>query len=347
MGNGTTPVKGDRIMKTAWDLLEDAFRLDLKALPHTWRSGATEVRIGAQRAIRVRMGIQECFLRADGSLSVHEREGIRPDKKWLESGLDRIANYSLYAYEEQLSHGFLTVQGGHRIGVAGRAVLEHGRIRTLSDISAMIMRMAHEVKGCSDLVFPYIKKGTTIRHTLIVSPPGAGKTTLLRDLLRRCSDELMLQVGIADERSELAACRQGIPQMDVGIRTEVLDGAPKAEGIRMLLRSVSPQVIGADEIGTQEETMALAELMRCGVKVLCTVHAGSLEELRSRRDTAGLLEHNIPERIIVLADQPGCGNVAAIWDQEGNRLYDGLETAGRCTARTGGLDDRKPGFRTV
>lgn len=334
-------------MKTAWDLVEEAFRLDLKALPYSWRNGATEVRIGVSRPIRVRMGIQECFLRADGSLSVHDREGIRPDKKWLEAGLARIANYSLYAYEEQLGQGFLTVQGGHRIGVAGRAVVEKGTIRTLTDISSLIIRMAHEVKGCSQFVFPYLKKGKGIYHTLIVSPPGAGKTTLLRDLLRRCSDELMLQVGIADERSELAACRQGVAQMDVGIRTEVLDGAPKAEGIRMLLRSVSPQVIGADEIGSEEETEALADLMRCGVKVLCTAHAGSLEELRNRKDTAGLLEHNIPERIVVLADQPGCGNVASIWNQEGKMLYDGMETAGGSLPGTGGLDDRKPGFREV
>ena len=97
-------------MKTAWDLVEEAFRLDLKALPYSWRNGATEVRIGVSRPIRVRMGIQECFLRADGSLSVHDREGIRPDKKWLEAGLARIANYSLYAYEEQLGQGFLTVR---------------------------------------------------------------------------------------------------------------------------------------------------------------------------------------------------------------------------------------------
>ena len=300
-----------------WQLLEDAFGLVTDQLPLLWRQKGTELRMGAGRPIRVRMGAQERFLTPCGGLSENFLDGAKTEAVWLRNGLERITRYSLYAYEGQIGQGFLTVAGGHRIGICGRAVVEEGRIRTLTDISSMMMRMAHEVRGCSDPVFPYLQKEGRICHTLIASPPGGGKTTMLRDLLRRCSDELGLQVGIADERSELAACQAGIPQLDVGIRTEVLDGAPKAEGIRMLLRSASPQVIGADEIGSLQEAQALGELMRCGVQVLCSVHGDSLESVRKRREIAWLFENRIPERVVVLK---GWGEVAGVWDQEGKRL---------------------------
>ena len=161
---------------------------------------------------------------------------------------------------------------------------------------------------------------------------------MLRDLLRRCSDELMLQVGIVDERSEIAACRKGIPQMDVGLRTEVLDGAPKIAGIRMLLRSVAPEVIGVDEIGSRAEADALGEMMRCGVQVLCTAHAASVEEALGREEIESLYRRGMIERMVVLADEPGRGRVREIRDGKGRCLYAAVADFGRGTADFGRLD---------
>ena len=326
-------------MQEAWNLFAKAFQLDLERLQREWRRDATEIRMGIGRPIRIRKGSAEGFLLQDGYVDTNGRGAyFRPDQTWLEKGLDRLVHYSLYAYEGQMGQGFLTVEGGHRIGVCGRAVVENGVIKTLTDISALVMRMAHEVKGCSEAVFPYIRKGRRVCHTLILSPPGAGKTTMLRDLLRRCSDELMLQVGIVDERSEIAACRKGIPQMDVGLRTEVLDGAPKTEGIRMLLRSVAPEVIGVDEIGSRAEADALGEMMRCGVQVLCTAHAASVEEALGREEIESLYRRGMIERMVVLADEPGRGRVREIRDGKGRCLYAAVADSGRGTADFGRLD---------
>lgn len=330
--------KGDEFMGIEWEMLEDAFGFAVH-IPYGQRMGVTEIRIGANRPVRVRMGLRECFWGVDGALCEECNSAIRVDAAELRRGLERMVHYSLYAYEEQLAQGFLTVEGGHRIGVCGRGVMENGRVKTLTDISSMIIRIAHEVKGCSDRIFPYLLRNGTICHTMIVSPPGAGKTTLLRDLLRKCSDELSLQVGIADERSELAACHLGVPQMDVGLRTEVLDGIPKAKGIRMLLRSAAPQVIGADEIGSRAEAEALAELMRCGVRILYTVHAGSIEEVRERRELSWLF----PERIVVLEK---LGEVAGVWNQEGKKIDVDVEVHRGRTFGVGRMDGGRLGGGT-
>lgn len=324
-------------MGDAWGLLGRAFQMEFVGMQPEWKREATEIRIGVDRPIRIRRGEMEGFLLQDGRVGPRG-DGFKPDGSWIEKGLDRLAHYSLYAYEGQIGQGFLTVEGGHRIGICGRAVVEDGKIRTLTDISALIMRLAHEVKGCSNRVFPYIKKGRRVRHTLILSPPGAGKTTILRDLLRRCSDEMMLQVGIVDERSEIAACRKGVPQMDVGLRTEVLDGAPKEEGIRMLLRSTAPQVIGVDEIGSIGEAEVLGEMSRCGVQVICTAHAGSLEEALGREEIRSLYRRGAVERVVILADEPGRGRVKEIRDGEGRCLYAAVEDSGGSPPDRRGMD---------
>lgn len=161
--------------------------------------------------------------------------------------LEYMSRYSLYAFDEEVRQGYLTIPGGHRIGLAGQAVLEGQRIKTLRQISFLNVRIARQIPGCADEVLPWIYPEGQICSALIISPPRCGKTTLLRDLIRQVSDGWQFNglsvpgvtVGVVDERSELGACCQGIPQNDLGIRTDVLDGCPKAEGMMMMIRSMA------------------------------------------------------------------------------------------------------------
>ena len=239
--------------------------------------------------------------------------------------LEYAGSYSLYAYEEELKQGFLTVQGGHRIGLAGKAVLDGGKIRTLKYISFLNIRLAHQVKGCGEAVLPYLYDGGRVRSTLIISPPGFGKTTLLRDMIRLISDGSNgyagVTVGVADERSELAACYQGIPQNDVGVRTDVLDACPKAQGLFMLIRSMSPQVVAADEIGSDEDVLAVKKAACCGCSVLATAHGASIAEIRGKPSLESLFKEGLFERYILLGQRnekgKKVGQVLEIFGQDG------------------------------
>ena len=246
-----------------------------------------EIRLRAGRPIVIYMAGQELFLDRNGHFVDSPSRAVSMQSEELESLLGHICHYSLYAFEDELRQGFITVKGGHRVGVAGQAVLENdGRIRTIKNISFMNIRISHEVKGAADGVLPRVYGSGGLKSTLILSPPGCGKTTLLRDLIRQISDGNAygpgMTVGVVDERSELAGSYCGIPQNDLGIRTDVLDACPKAAGMLLLLRSMSPQVIAIDELGSREELEHLKSAAACGCRILATAHGESAEDLERR-----------------------------------------------------------------
>ena len=186
-----------------------------------------------------------------------DRSVVLADQELIRGILETCSRHSLYAYEREISQGFLTICGGHRVGIAGKAVVEDGHVRTVRDLSSLNIRVAHEVKGCAKNVLPYLMDGETFLDTLLISPPGAGKTTLLRDLIRELSCGgtwgAGKNVSVVDERSEIAACFGGVAQCDLGPRTDVMDGCPKSEGMLMMLRSMAPQVLAVDEITAPED----------------------------------------------------------------------------------------------
>ena len=259
--------------------------------------------------------VREIRFRAEAPLALVTGRKILLGEKILSGELvartaQRMCQNSLYAKQEELKNGFVTLPGGHRAGFCGRAVMEGGRVRFLTDISSINLRIAHEIRGAADKVLPHLLCGNDIYNTLIVSPPGAGKTTLLRDIARLLGSQKMgFRVGIADERGEIAAMYRGVPQCDVGIFTDVYDGFPKAAAMEMLLRGMSPKVVITDELGDEADEEAVRALTHRGVRVICSLHGTGRDDALARPGIGALLRGGIFKKVITLG---GVGKIISI-----------------------------------
>lgn len=275
-----------------------------------------EIRLRAGRPMFLIYDGGECFLRTRG------QEPYLVTREDLKETLEYVSGYSLYAYEDEIRQGYMSVQGGHRVGVTGKVILDGDQIRGMKYISCINLRLAHEIRGCADPVMGYIRKENWTAHTLLISPPRCGKTTLLRDMIRQLSNGFGkipgVTVGVVDERSELAGCYQGIPQNDLGIRTDVLDGCPKAHGMQMLIRSMSPSVVAVDELGREEDFKAVESVIYSGCKLIATAHGASLEEIFSTPFFGRLRKMKVFERYILLGKEQRAGTIRGIYDERGN-----------------------------
>lgn len=268
-----------------------------------------EIRIRVNEPLMFRTGEGEFFLRIDRLAGQLDNQCHRMTPEEIRQMSVFMSKYSLYAYEEEIRKGFLTVEGGHRIGVCGQVSCEGERIRRIHPISYLNIRVARERKGCADEIFPFLIERGMFQNTLILSAPGIGKTTLLRDVIRILSDGSILsggrRVGLVDERSEIAGCLKGVPQNDVGMRTDVLDGCPKEEGMMLLVRSMAPDVLAVDEIGGERDMDALQYAMRCGCQIVATIHSRDLEELFAKPKWTDYCRERLFERYVVLALERG------------------------------------------
>lgn len=269
-----------------------------------------EIRLRAGQPVIIHRKGEELFLTDTGELSRKPSEGHLATGRELSQMLEHICHYSPYAYEEELRQGFITVGGGHRVGVAGQAVMEaDGRVRTFKNISYLNIRVSHQMRGAADGVLPGMYRRGRLCSALIVSPPGCGKTTLLRDLIRQISDGNAygqgMTVGVVDERSELAGSFLGKPQNDMGMRTDVLDGCPKDIGMLLLLRAMSPQVIAIDELGGEGELRALGQAAACGCRILATVHGEDRQDVEYRFGLGAEFWERLFDVFLVLGKEDG------------------------------------------
>lgn len=280
-----------------------------------------EIRMRINQPMIFILNGKETFLSEKGILTKELDQAYLLRKRELCETIEHVSSYSRYAFEDEIRQGFLTISGGHRVGLAGRVTVENGKIKTIHYISFLNIRFTHEVKGCADEIMPFLYEERNLYHTMIISPPGCGKTTLLRDIVRQISDGNAMgegkMVGVVDERSEIAGSYMGTPQNDVGIRTDVLDNCPKAEGMFMLIRSMSPKVIAVDEIGSAEDVKAMETACYCGCKLIATVHGNSLEDIQRKSIFQNLLKQKIFERFIVLSAKKRVGEIAGIYNQQG------------------------------
>ncbi|WP_034868808.1 stage III sporulation protein AA [Clostridium lundense] len=233
--------------------------------------------------------------------------------------IQRMSNYSIYAYDEEIKQGYITIKGGHRVGICGRCVIQNNEVKTIKDTASMNIRICREVIGCSNKIIPYIIENNIMENTIIISPPKCGKTTLLRDIARNISEGIKefrfkgKKVCVIDERSEIAACYNGIPQLNIGIRTDVLDCCPKASGIMMAIRSMSPDIIVCDEIGTLSDMESIIGAMNSGVSLITTIHGYGIEDLYERAVFKEIMDNKVFKKAIILSNKNGIGTVEYIY----------------------------------
>ncbi|MDF2884809.1 MAG: stage sporulation protein [Clostridiaceae bacterium] len=269
--------------------------------------------------------LQEIRIRTDRPLmaEVDNKEiefKYSPSTADLKSIVQRMSNYSIYAFEEEIKQGYLTISGGHRIGLCGTCIMEDGKVKTIKNIASINIRVCKAVTGCSSHVIPYLLSNGNIINSIIISPPKCGKTTLIRDMTRLISDGYGSlnfkgkKVCVIDERSEIGACYNGVPQLDIGKRTDVLDGCLKSQGIMMAVRSMAPDVIVCDEIGTYKDVESILMALNCGVNLISTIHGYGVEDLFDRAVFRELVENKVFQRAIILSCSSGAGTVEYIYD---------------------------------
>lgn len=289
---------------------------------------------GWLQEIRMRIGAplfviyrgEEYAVTKQGQLRKDTAKAYRITRQDLKETVELISSYSMYAYEEELRQGYITIAGGHRIGMAGKIIMDGRHIKTMRYISFLNIRLSHEVKGCAADILPHIlDRERGVCQTLIISPPRCGKTTLLRDMIRLLSDGTQgfagVTVGVADERSEIGACYLGEPQNDLGVRTDVLDGCPKAQGMMMLIRTMAPQVVAVDEIGSREELEAMEYAANCGCRLIATVHGSSFQDLLTKPVLKKMVEERMFDRFILLNSRQNPGNTYCIMDGTGKVIW--------------------------
>lgn len=316
-------------MKTKDELLK-IFSMKLRTILSKLRidfDALQEIRLRINCPLIINYNNKEYFVSENASLVSNPSHGVMITKNEIKETMEYISNYSLYAFEEEIRQGFITINGGHRIGITGKTIIQDDSIKGMKHISYINVRLAHQVRGCGDTILPYLinHQNQGIYHTLIISPPKCGKTTLLRDIIRQISDGSSylegMNVGVVDERSEIGACYMGVPQNDLGIRTDILDCCPKAKGMMMLIRSMSPQVIAVDEIGSKEDLEAIDHVISCGCKLIATVHGSTIEDVRSKPILGELLQKKLFERYVILNNITRIGHLEGVYDDSGNRIY--------------------------
>ncbi len=283
--------------ESAAAVLPGSLRRAVLALPAEKRRQVEEIRLRAGQELTVLLSGREIGC------------GITVERDDLEALCNLVTEFSRYAAVETLRHGYLTIRGGCRVGFCGTVVMKDGIVTNLKDFSSAVIRIAKEKRGIAEGLPKKLLRDGWFQSTLILAPPGGGKTTLLRELVRCLSDGCDgyegQRVALVDERGEIAAARQGMLQMDVGKRTDVLDGCPKAAAIPMMLRCMNPQILAVDEITLREDIQAMTMAANCGVGVLATIHAADVAELQRKLLYRELMAAEVFRTAVIIQEDHG------------------------------------------
>lgn len=288
-----------------------------------------EIRLRSQKPLILNANSKDYFYNLNSNkLDAKMDNPYIVSKEDVEQTFQIICKYSIHSFMDDIKKGFITLRGGHRVGLVGKVIVEDGQVKNIKHISSLNIRVSREIIGCSNKVLPHIIKGDNqVNNTLIISPPQCGKTTLIRDIVRNLSNGNKeygfkgIKVALIDERNEISGSYLGSPQMDIGIRTDIIETCPKNLGIMMLLRSMSPNLIVTDEIGSIDEIKALYMALNGGVSLITTVHGDSIEDIRNRKELSQLLEKDLFKKVIILSAKKGPGTIEKIYDLEEKRWY--------------------------
>lgn len=300
----------------------------LMKLPVRLLANVTEIRIRVNQPLLLVTGNQDIMV-ADTGPETNPAQVYYSTRQDLLRIFQVMCKNSVYAFEPELQQGYLTIPGGHRVGLAGQVAVVDGTIKTLTHISSLNIRLARSIPDCAKPIMPFVidRFNKRIYNALFISPPRCGKTTILRDLIRQLSNGNAnlgipgVQIGLVDERSEIAACENGIPSIDLGPRVDVLDACPKAKGLLMLIRSMAPEVVATDEIGRAEDVAAVQEAIHAGVSVITTVHSRTIHDLYERPYIGELVKHKTFDRYIILSNRLGPGTIEEIYNANHEKIH--------------------------
>lgn len=312
--------------KGIFDYVIENLALEIKQplarLPNRLKENSEEIRLRVNSPLCLYCQGRDYYIKRDGEVTNNIQEALIVDLEMISKSFQLVCNYSIYALSEELKNGYITIKGGHRVGIGGKVIYGNQGIESIKNISSLNFRIAREKKGISNNIINYLIKNGDFLNTMIISPPQCGKTTLLRDIVRNLSngmDKIGIsgyKLGLIDERSEVAGLFNGIPQKDVGIRTDILDSCRKSHGIMLMIRSMSPEIIAVDEIGSKDDAEAISEALRAGISLIATIHGNSIEDIITRPSIKSLFDEEIFKRFIIMDNSQGVGTIRMILDQD-------------------------------
>jgi stage III sporulation protein AA len=290
-------------------------------LPVDIKARVQEIRLRAGRPVMLSLPEGPVFITQSGTPAFIPRAGLLcAQRENIDEAFKLICDCSVHSHQREIRNGFVTLRGGHRAGICGTAVTEGDSVSNIRDISSINLRVARDIENAAEETARALVSGGSIEGSIIFGPPGCGKTTVLRDLARRLSTgtrmNRLYRVAVIDERGEIAATFQGLPQNDLGPSCDILDGYPKGEGIMQAIRCLSPDVVICDEIGGEEDEKAVELSLNAGVTIIASAHAGSFPELLSRPQTARLIESGAFKKAVRLSGRETPGTVAGVYSEE-------------------------------